>query len=75
MVSGEPLFGDDGATDDIPALQHLNVEAGASEVACGYQSVVPGADDDDLCVSGHRRFSVRFLVRMGAILERQRSQR
>ena len=58
MVSGEPLLGDDGTTDYIPALQHLDIEPGACEVSGGDQSVMPGTDDDDLCVLGHGKLLV-----------------
>ena len=45
-VAGEALDGRHRAADDGVALDDLDVEAGAGQVAGGDQAVVAGADDD-----------------------------
>ena len=41
VESREPLLGYDGATDDVSALQNLDIHSGSSKVSRGDQSLCP----------------------------------
>ena len=44
--AGKHLFGDGGAAEDVPALDHQHLAPGSRQVRGGRQPVVPAADDD-----------------------------
>jgi DHA2 family methylenomycin A resistance protein-like MFS transporter len=45
-VAGPDLLGDARAAEDLAALEHADVEAGAGQIGGGGQAVVAAADDD-----------------------------
>ena len=44
------LLGDRRATDEVAALQHAHLQAGAGEIGGADQAVVAAADDEDIVV-------------------------
>src|SRR6266542_6284458 len=46
MEARKDLLGRAGATDDVPPLEHEDIEASPGEVGRGDEAVVPAADDD-----------------------------
>jgi hypothetical protein len=52
LESREDFLGDRGAAQDVAALEHQDLPAGARQVGGVDQAVVAAADDDDVVVVG-----------------------
>ena len=53
LKPGKDLFGDGGAAEHVPALEHEHLASRAGQVGGAGQPVVPAADDDRVVT--HRR--------------------
>ena len=53
LKPGKDLFGDGGAAEHVPPLEHEHLAPGARQIGGAGQAVVPAADDDR--VVPHRR--------------------
>ena len=52
LKPGKHLFGDGGAAEHVPPLEHEHLASRAGEVGGAGQAVVPAADDDRVVTHG-----------------------
>ena len=60
LEAGEDLFGDRGAADHVPALEHEHLASRAREIRGSGEAVVPAADDDHVGTSSHGTWHCRI---------------